>query len=337
MAASGGHVSVPYAKDQAARVVDPADCPRDGEYRCLTCNEQLTLKRGEFKRAHFAHSGNSACVQNNAESVIHAAFKNLFAQRTEQFRTFSLRVDCAACETEQTLSFRLSPDSQALTEYRIGPYRADVAIVKAEVALLALEVLHTHAVDPTKAEQFAAPWFEVRAHVSVLLQQRGAPHAQAVNTNWFRAHPCPNCLQTCASRAEAAELGLRRWKEKEHAEQLQRIEQEVQQEILQKIADRRVWNRSANGQAYKAQQKKLAAQQSEQMIQARKIMNERGEALRQHAREEQQRWLARHPALLTADQQRQQLEEDAWLAAVCGQLAQAASIRFNKIHEKDGG
>ena len=201
------HEGVPYALDPDGQVADPAVAPRDAPYTCLLCAEPVGLRRGVIRAAHFAHRPGSRCA-GSGESVEHAAFKRLLAEGLAKHQRFTARLQCPACGHRQTTTYPLAPGAEVALEVPVGPYRADVAVLRRGEVVLAFEVYVTHAVGAEKAAGLDVPWLEVAENPQVLLDRQHPPRVTVRDTNLFRHRPCRACGQAAASHAEAAKERL---------------------------------------------------------------------------------------------------------------------------------
>lgn len=239
--------------DPGGEVVHALTAPRGERYRCPQCLEPVVLKRGEVRRAHFAHSADSLCA---GESVEHRAAKRLAAQRLreqlEQRGSLAWLVACAGadapCPTDARLERMLALLSWAdvREEVTVGAYRADVAVLGASgEPLFALEVFHMHRVDAEKATGLRLPWIEV---TSAALLERKALLALHGSGSKLRCAACERTARTQAQR---------------HARELER-ESELEAFKRELRDHRAVWNGvlgRARGMAFEARAARAAAVQ----------------------------------------------------------------------------
>lgn len=160
---------VPLARDAGGAFVGPDEATKGRAYRCPECDATLDLHAGERKRRHFHHrAGASTC---SPESVTHLLAKELIAHAVRAWRANETTApviirSCAAdgCEakTRQALPSKVRA---AVLEHRVRSGRiVDVALVGAgDLAIAAIEVHHTHAVDDEKSLELPLPWIEVDA------------------------------------------------------------------------------------------------------------------------------------------------------------------------------
>ena len=156
------------------KVVTP-ETYTEGTITCLVCKEILR-KRTSHKRKrngvrytvrdHFVHANETS---HNPESVEHLAAKRMLCTHNN----ISYVMPCIRCGTEMTLQIEGSP----CEEQAFDIYRLDVAFLREEQVIGAVEVLHTHEIGPVKEAFLTSSgiaWCEARSHeiLDALLQQR---------------------------------------------------------------------------------------------------------------------------------------------------------------------
>ena len=135
---------------------------------CPCCGERIEWKAGAELTPHVSHLGGAACsTVTSSESEDHlnakldladalAALSQLEAARVCQCQSSSRRVDVVAQGWTRVAMEHRSPRTTRVS---------DVALLdEAGAILLAIEVVHTHAVDAAKAADYVAaqiPWIEV--------------------------------------------------------------------------------------------------------------------------------------------------------------------------------
>jgi hypothetical protein len=171
---SASSFRIPAALDAAGRLVVPSNAHKGCDYLCPACEGRVDLHAGARKAWHFHHRA-SACTQ---ESVLHLCAKRFVAAAVQGWRdggpspVFVRR--CAeprrACEAECRQRLPAKVAEVALEHRMPSGHVVDVALLArgAGGALLPLpvaviEILHTHAVDATKARELGVPWVEVEA------------------------------------------------------------------------------------------------------------------------------------------------------------------------------
>ena len=151
---------IQYAKVKATNELVNADSVEriKGPFTCLECAEDLILRRGEIKQAHFAHkaSTNNACG-GGLETYEHLLAKQLLVEHLDkwEFRCFCISKNCPN-QLPPSGPFLADKGYKAQKEYAYDKYRVDVMVFKNNIENLALEVRHTHAVEDEKREFFNA-------------------------------------------------------------------------------------------------------------------------------------------------------------------------------------
>jgi hypothetical protein len=157
---------VPVARDAHGTLVSPEDAQKRRRYTCPSCGAPVDLHAGEKKRRHFHHAV-AAC---SAETVLHVSAKELVVQAVARWRAGGaspvLVRACAedGCDavTRQTLPKKVL-GAQAEVRLASG-HVVDVALTgPGGLAIAAIEIRHTHAVDEDKALDLGVPWIEVDA------------------------------------------------------------------------------------------------------------------------------------------------------------------------------
>jgi hypothetical protein len=143
---NAGDLKVPFARcgDGAARHVSAVTGLDQGPFRCLGCEEELTLRRPVNKRKHFAHRPDSLCT---GETALHRYAKELLAVA----RTLTLPILVLEEERVRQIVFEAGTyEFEAVfPERKIGTFQPD-AVVRYRGVELAVEFLVNHAVDGEK-------------------------------------------------------------------------------------------------------------------------------------------------------------------------------------------
>jgi uncharacterized protein (DUF2384 family) len=141
-----GYLKVPFARcaDGIARHVTAIPALYAGPFRCLDCEERLTLRRPRDKRAHFAHRPDSLCA---GETALHRYAKDLLEQR----KTLTLPALTLQEEglSESVFKLGVYAFEGVVPERNLGTFQPD-AIVTYQGAELAVEFLVSHAVGEEK-------------------------------------------------------------------------------------------------------------------------------------------------------------------------------------------
>jgi hypothetical protein len=157
---------IPVARNPHGRLVLPDEARRGAAYVCPQCAGPVDLHAGERKRRHFHHrAGASSC---STESIAHLSAKRLVVQAVEAWLAGERDAPtvvrrCAHAECAASAEQRLP---KKVEEHRLPTgHVADVALLAraGEIAVAAIEILHSHAVDERKAFELGIPWIEVDA------------------------------------------------------------------------------------------------------------------------------------------------------------------------------
>lgn len=218
---------VPVAFDPEGRQVVPEDAVKSTNYRCSSkaCKQVVRLRRaydrsdGVSVTAHFFHLGESPeCLWKTRESLEHFFaidyLRRLGILKVERTRTcgHTYRVDLPGKVATAKPEDLLTVNGRN--------YRPDVTYFDdAGNIILAIEVLHTHAVDEKKAKDLscAVDWIEVSA-LDVL--RKGL-----VVVTQERPLTDPNCAE-CAEIRRKREEEQKREKERRELEARKQLERE---------------------------------------------------------------------------------------------------------------
>ena len=132
---------------------------------CLCCDEVVTPKAGTEVTPHFAHRAGSACALTNPETAAHFNAKMHVAAMLSACSVVRVLGRCPEGHAH-ALEWDLPDGHTVEVERAVGSRRPDVLVTVDGAPWLAVEVLHTHAVDDEKAADLNATvvdWFEVRS------------------------------------------------------------------------------------------------------------------------------------------------------------------------------
>lgn len=196
--------AVPVASAPDGSLVRPVDADPDASYRCPGCGSRLILRRGELRRAHFAHRRGDGC---SAESALHRAAKRRIKQVVEQWLDGTGPRPCISrpCPTFTCDGGVVQDVPDDVTgvaeEVRLADGTiADVVLYRDEEPCAVIEVAVTHRVDRAKASRLDLPWFEVDA-TEVL----DRPYWWVAAQDGLEPFTCP----ACSRRAEATHADVR--------------------------------------------------------------------------------------------------------------------------------
>jgi hypothetical protein len=72
--ASPSKIKLTFAVDENGKFIGISEAERAGKYFCITCSENLIVRKGPIRRHHFSHKGGSSC---SFESMLHQLAKNI--------------------------------------------------------------------------------------------------------------------------------------------------------------------------------------------------------------------------------------------------------------------
>jgi hypothetical protein len=158
---------IPVAVDARGKLVAPDAAKPRARYACPGCGSIVDLHAGERKRRHFHHRAASC----SSESALHACAKRWIAERirawldaTESAPIVVRRCGAAGCRAEARQRIPRKVIDVAVERALPSGHVADVLLLgPAGLPVASIEVLHTHAVDATKARETGMPWIEVSA------------------------------------------------------------------------------------------------------------------------------------------------------------------------------
>lgn len=74
MQASPSKIKLKFAVDEDGKFIGISEAERAGKYFCITCSENLIIRKGPIRGHHFSHKGGSGC---SFESMLHQLAKNI--------------------------------------------------------------------------------------------------------------------------------------------------------------------------------------------------------------------------------------------------------------------
>lgn len=141
-----GYLKVPFARcgDGIARHVSEVQDVSQGPFRCLDCEELLSLRQPARKRQHFAHRSDSLCT---GETALHRYAKEILAARkTLTLPELVLRAEGVV---EPVFTAGIYRFDEVRPELKLEAFQPD-ALVRMGGNELAVEFLVHHAVDDGK-------------------------------------------------------------------------------------------------------------------------------------------------------------------------------------------
>jgi len=162
----------------------------DGPLTCLVCGEALR-KRVSHKRNrngvryavrdHFIHANETS---HSPESVEHLAAKRMLCTA----KNISYIMPCLRCGVHMDVHIEGTPHE----EKSFDIYRLDVAFMRDEKVIGAVEVLHTHEIGPTKEAFLTSSgiaWCEARAHEII----DALTHKRPIQVETCAVKHCSSC------------------------------------------------------------------------------------------------------------------------------------------------
>jgi hypothetical protein len=159
---------------ETKQYVFPYEAVKGKDYRCIDCDQKVIFKKGELRKAHFAHyapTNTCSYYEHPNESQLHKDAKLLMARLLTKRKNIQFIWNCSypACYGtpsscyvfDECPSIIYNDDDEVVLEHRDkdGKWIADVAIVnKGEVRYI-IEIKHTHKTMTARPE----PWYEVDA------------------------------------------------------------------------------------------------------------------------------------------------------------------------------
>ena len=144
----------------------PSKGEKGKEYKCADCGQKVILRRGQIRRAHFAHfSPTNTCsyYEHPNESQMHKDAKYKLCERLNSKLPLTINNQCPKCgigpAAFDSLEIEYKDGDTAVVEHRgpNGRWIADVAVLNNGALRYIFEVQHTHA---TTTNVRPEPWFE---------------------------------------------------------------------------------------------------------------------------------------------------------------------------------
>ncbi|HHW57746.1 MAG TPA: hypothetical protein GXX15_08805 [Clostridia bacterium] len=145
---------IPYAIDNKRRLYSAKNAEKGKQYYCPSCGEEVILRKGEIRIAHFAHKSNANCSE---ETVIHKTAKLLIQQTIQSWKKGDkkapiIRVNCPICGKPTYLEILEQMQIEdAVLEYRLPEgYIADIALIANNKIKMVIEIKVTHSIEEKK-------------------------------------------------------------------------------------------------------------------------------------------------------------------------------------------
>ena len=154
---------VPFAFGDEKRLYDPETAEKGKHYFCPACQDAVILRKGEIKKAHFAHKVSETC---NQETILHKTAKQLIVDAISDWKSDKtdapvLKRTCEICRQSKDQPLPDKVES-AMLEYRMSEgFVVDVALMVENEPAAAVEIRVSHAVDENKAKSLSIPFIEL--------------------------------------------------------------------------------------------------------------------------------------------------------------------------------
>ncbi|SHF89037.1 Competence protein CoiA-like family protein [Caldanaerobius fijiensis DSM 17918] len=154
---------IPYAIDKEYKLYKAEEAKKDKYYFCPSCGEQVILRKGTIRTAHFAHKPDSTCSK---ETVIHKTAKLLIQeviQSCEKDKT-NFPIILRECKICRNLVKRRLPNQieKAILEYKLPEgHIVDVALIANNKVVAAVKIKVFHSVNKEKEDNLKIPFIEV--------------------------------------------------------------------------------------------------------------------------------------------------------------------------------
>lgn len=218
-----GYLKVPFARcgDGIARHVTAVVDGCLGPFKCLDCEEPLTLRRPRAKRAHFSHRPDSTC---NGETALHKYAKELLASH----KTLTLPELVMQRDGLSETVFKASIYSfdEVRLELRLDTFQPD-AVVLYKAAELAIEFLVSHSVDAAKRAKVLVHDLSM---VEVDLSKLHAGQLSSADLDQAILHTAPRTWIHHRKR-QAADAKLTARIEAEKAQRGKRLQWHIQKQV----------------------------------------------------------------------------------------------------------
>ncbi len=172
-------LKIPYALTQDKKIINPQKANKDSKLSCPQCNSPVILKKGDIRKAHFAHKIDTQCSH---ESVTHATAKkmiiyawknptNMISPHHDPLSPSDVLIfrrckRCGGGSYGNILVGDIGDIDDIKDEVMVGNYRVDVAFMSCKMPQFAIEVVHTHETTSQKWNDFKKwkfPCIEIEA------------------------------------------------------------------------------------------------------------------------------------------------------------------------------
>lgn len=139
---------------------------------CPVCNASVVMKLGKQRIHHYAHKTDGPCATHEGESALHLNTKFYLYTQLRTAHALTIEQPCTArpeCRNVTSQVWVRNWDAIAV-EYRLDPYRPDIALFRQGTIIAAVEIVVSHPVGEQKERFFREeqiPWIEVNGSYSV--------------------------------------------------------------------------------------------------------------------------------------------------------------------------
>ncbi len=192
------NVLIPYAVSQDGVLVSAREAEKGRPHRCPGC-DAVVYRRSGGKTPHFFHMTRANCP---AESTEHSAAKYLIAKCLEcgiEYKNMmpKIVVKCDTCDTEKLDDLDVAYTRTSVEQTLPNGLRVDVALMSQELPVAAVEILHKHTVDWSKADKMPFRWIELKAEDVLANPYRWRPAQDFWNDKYMI---CPWRCDVCVRR-----------------------------------------------------------------------------------------------------------------------------------------
>jgi hypothetical protein len=138
---------------------------------CPVCERPVILKLGPKRVHHIAHHPGDICVATQPETVIHLNAKYHLQTMLTGASSIFFKQNCEGCKElfnfcshEHPIEY-IQDWNRVETEWSLGPYRLDVALLRGEEVVGAIEVMVSHPCENDKVVYLNLeniPWLEIQ-------------------------------------------------------------------------------------------------------------------------------------------------------------------------------
>lgn len=199
------------AYNSKGKIVDASNEEKGNDtYTCIECGNEMILKKGTKKKAHFAHKAGDEHKNCSGESLLHKAGKIKLKELLEEGRCIQVKLKCVKNHKLENVPLLLGEGCSVVMEkgfeYNNNRIIPDLTILDVDGnVLICLEIFHTH-----RQSGRPEPWYEFRAEdvlgldtENLILEDcreyrrcddcgkcRGSCYIEQSETKWTRQYDC---------------------------------------------------------------------------------------------------------------------------------------------------